>query len=157
MNLYDLTGKYKRLYELDIDDEVFNDTIESLDDALEEKLTGYAYVIRNLEADEVALKEEERRLNDKRKAVATKIENIKGRVEQAMFELGLDSAPAGTMKFKFNKSNKVVIDDEENIPDDFVKVKTERAIDKKAIKAAIKMGVTIDGARVVESKTLGLK
>ena len=58
MNLYDLVGNYKKVYEMDIDDETWQDTLESIDSAIEQKADGVMYVIRNLEVDVIGLKDE---------------------------------------------------------------------------------------------------
>ena len=60
--LYELTGQYLDIYNLEIDDETKLDTIESLglDEEIEAKAENYAKLIRNLEADKKVYKEEER-------------------------------------------------------------------------------------------------
>ncbi len=70
-NLYDLTGEMLQLQNLlmdpDIDPQLIEDTIESLDFDYEKKLEGYAKIIKNFEALTEASKKEEERIKDRRK------------------------------------------------------------------------------------------
>lgn len=51
--LYELTGQYLEIYNLDMDDETKQDTLDSIDWAedYENKVENYVKVIKNLDAD----------------------------------------------------------------------------------------------------------
>jgi septation ring formation regulator EzrA len=70
MNLYALSANYQ-LIQMMIEDgqEGLSDTLESLNDAIEDKAVGYAKVMKNLEAQAKAIKDEESRLADRRKVI----------------------------------------------------------------------------------------
>src|SRR5690606_32690570 len=70
MNLYELTGAYLQIQNM-IEEgaEGLEDTLESLNDAIEDKAEGYGKIIRNLEAQANALREEEKRLADRRRSI----------------------------------------------------------------------------------------
>ena len=62
--LYELTGIYQQIYDLDMDDETKQDTLDSIDwnEDYENKVEGYVKVIKNLDADIEARKNEMDRL-----------------------------------------------------------------------------------------------
>ena len=70
MNLYELTDSYQKILQL-IEDggEGLEDTLESITDAIEDKADGYGKVIKNIEAQIEAIKNEEKRLADRRKSL----------------------------------------------------------------------------------------
>ena len=84
--LYDITGNILMLQELlesPIDDEdILKDTLEAVQGEYEDKLESYCKVIKNLEADIEAIKNEAKRLTDKRKT----LENNVDRLKKAMFD-----------------------------------------------------------------------
>ena len=62
--LYELTGQFLDIYNMDLDDETKQDTLESIDwnEDYENKVEGYVKVIKNLDADIEARKNEIDRL-----------------------------------------------------------------------------------------------
>ena len=89
MNLYELTGKYKELQMLaEEGQEGLDDTLESIDDAIEDKLKQYAKVIKNLESDVEAIKTEKKRLSDKQKVLENSISRLKDNAESSLKATG---------------------------------------------------------------------
>lgn len=62
-----------------------------------------------------------------------------------------------THEIRSRKSEAIEIEDEDLIPDDLFKVKSTRSVDKTAIKAAIKGGQPIVGARLVQRTNWTIK
>ena len=73
MNLYELSLSFQEVQNMDLDPEVMKDTLDSIEDAIENKAENMAKLIRNLESDRLAYKEEEDRLKTKRQAVENKL------------------------------------------------------------------------------------
>ena len=75
MTLYELTDDYMRLLDMmgdpELDPEVLKDTMEGIEGALEDKADGYAKVIKTVEGEKAAIKEEMDRL----KARLTALDN----------------------------------------------------------------------------------
>lgn len=74
MTLYDLTADYLELQEMmedDISDDALIDSMESIEGLYEDKIDGYAAVIRTLEAEATAYKEEADRMANKAKSSVT--------------------------------------------------------------------------------------
>lgn len=66
---FNLTDAYQQVYDLIAeqgDETVLIETLQSINDALEEKADGYVAVIKTLEADNVAIDEEIKRLRQRK-------------------------------------------------------------------------------------------
>ena len=70
---------------------------------------------------------------------------------------GAKGGEYGTLKVQMRKSDRVIIDNERQIPPEFVIVKTMQIPDKTAIKNAIKAGRAVDGAHIEESQSVTIK
>ena len=158
MNLYDLTGNYKKVYEMDLDDETWQDTLESIDSAIEQKADGLMYVIRDLEVDVVGLKEEEARLKKKREVAERKIKRLKQYLQDNMETVG--KTKFKTQLFSYNIQNNpasLKLTDEKLIPQKYYTVETSRKYDNKAIKDDLKAGKVINGAELKTSQSLRIR
>ena len=158
MNLYDLVGNYKKVYEMDIDDETWQDTLESIDSAIEQKADGVMYVIRNLEVDVIGLKDEEKRLKSKREVAERKIKRLKQYLQENMEAVG--KTKFKTQLFAYNIQNNpasLKLTDEKLIPEKYYTVETSRKYDNKAIKNDLKAGKVINGAELRTSQSLRIR
>lgn len=158
MNLYDLVGNYKKVYEMDIDDETWQDTLESIDSAIEQKADGVMYVIRNLEVDVIGLKDEEKRLKSKREVAERKIKRLKQYLQENMEAVG--KTKFKTQLFAYNIQNNpasLKLTDEKLIPEKYYTVETSRKYDNKAIKDDLKAGKVINGAELKTSQSLRIR
>lgn len=158
MNLYDLVGNYKKVYEMDLDDETWQDTLESIDSAIEQKADGVMYVIRNLEVDVIGLKDEEKRLKSKREVAERKIKRLKQYLQENMEAVGKTNFK--TQLFAYNIQNNpasLKLTDEKLIPEKYYTVETSRKYDNKAIKNDLKAGKVINGAELRTSQSLRIR
>lgn len=163
MTLFELTQNAKDLYDLltsaDVDEEereqIIADTMESI--GAEEKLESYAAIINQLTADEQMLKAEEERLAKKRKSVSANKDRMKAAVMAYMDAKGSVKENAGTFTISFRKSQAVNIIDEALISGDYLVTETVTKVDKMAIKNAIKNGTTVEGAEIVENRSVVIK
>lgn len=158
MNLYDLVGNYKKVYEMDLDDETWQDTLESIDSAIEQKADGVMYVIRNLEVDVIGLKDEEKRLKSKREVAERKIKRLKQYLQENMEAVG--KTKFKTQLFSYNIQNNpasLKLTDEKLIPEKYYTVETSRKYDNKAIKDDLKAGKVINGAELKTSQSLRIR
>ena len=139
----------------DVDSDVFQDTLEALNDAVEEKLKSIGYLIQNIESDNEGLAKEEKRLKEKRIRNEKKRERLMQLVDTTLTNMNLDKFEAGTFTYGYRKSKKVVIDDESELPTEYFAYKA--TVKKKEIGDAIKAGKQITGARLVDNRNLGIK
>jgi hypothetical protein len=159
MTLYELTDQMTELKDLlvngYIDETSYADTLESLAFDTEQKLEGYAQLIRQLEAEAEAHKMEADWHNTRRKARENAAARLKERVGMHLAATGQEKAKAGLFSFGWHKSTAVEILDEANIPAELFRVVTEP--DKTAIKKAIQAGEEVSGAQLVERRSVVLR
>ena len=146
MTLYELSNDYMTLLEMaedpDIDEQAFTDTLAGIEGALEDKADNYAKVMRMLDGDALAIREEEKRLESRRKAIEGNIKRLKSALQYAMETTGKTKFKTQLFSFGIQKNPASVIIDEpdiENIPERFLKYR-DPEIDRKAIKDAINAG-----------------
>lgn len=129
MTLYEITGELlelQNMIEEGVDPDVINDTIESVEFDMEQKAEGYVMVIRNLEAQAKAIKDEEKRLREKRVSAENGIERLKKRLFDSMNATGKKKLNAGVFTLSVQKNGgalPVIIDaDVENMPKEMLKI-----------------------------------
>lgn len=140
-SIYDLTTEWERLVALLLTAESEEEQEELLkglaltESNITDKAENYGYVIKNLQAEVNGLKEEEKRLEAKRKAREHAIERLKSTLFEAMTRLKTPRINAGTFTFSVQQNGgalPVVLDvDIDELPDELCKVKREA--DKKAL------------------------
>jgi hypothetical protein len=158
MNIYDLTDKLKRVNDL-IDEgaENLDDTLESLELTFDEKVKGYAAIIRNTEAEEKALKDEIDRLNAKRKVKQNKINYLKDNLFNALQATDKRKVEAGTFTLSIRKNpHSVSVLDEKALPKQYY-VEQPMKLDKTKLKDDLKSGLKIAGAELVQNESLSIK
>ena len=154
--LYELTGQFLEIYNMDLDDETKADTLESIDwnSDYEEKVENYIKVIKNNEADIEARKNEIKRLTELNRADERKNERMKEVLKESMALTGHDRVDTKLFKVAFRKSQSVEVEDL-LLPESY-KVATWKP-DKKRIKEDLKNGLEILGAELVERKNLSIR
>lgn len=161
--LYELTNDWLMLMEMaedpDIEEDVFMDTLEGIEGAIEDKADGYAKVIRQLEHDAAACEVEAKRFTEKKKFLENKIDHMKKSLQGAMELTG--KTKFKTELFSFNVQNNptsVVVEvDINKIPKKYLKP-ADPTVDKKLLKEDLKAGVELDGiAHLVQTRGLRIK
>lgn len=154
--LYELTGTFLEIDEMDIDDETKLDTLNSIDweDEFSEKIENCIKVIRNKEARVQAYKSEIERLEALKSSEKKAIEKIKERISEAMQLTQHDKLETTLFKVGFRKSKAVVVD-EVKLPKEYMKAKW--IPDKETIKELLKNGATIQGATLEERRNLNIR
>ena len=161
MQLYNLTDNYQQLLDYidsaeELDESLLVDTLESIDEAFEDKIISIAYVIKNNDADIDTISNEIRRLQ---KLKQTKI-NANGRLKDYAKDnmLQLDKTKIKGDLFNVsvrNNAESVEILNESALPEDAFKV--TRTPDKTAIKEALKNGHDVDGATLKRTQSLQIR
>ena len=114
--------------------------------------------IKNLDADVLAIKEEEKKLADRRKVKENKAKSVKQFLSDYLQIEEIKKFETARIKLSFRKSESVnVTVAAEKLPSEYYKEKTEYTADKIEIKKALKAGVEIAGAELVESNNLQIK
>ena len=159
MNLYELTDNYLKVLELiENGEEGLEDTLESINDAIEVKADGYARIIRNLEANAVALKTEIDRLTNRRRSIENSIDRLKENLKNAMIATGKEKIKTDLFNVTVvNNPVAVNVIDEKLIPEEYFKVEIIRKLDKISLRDAMKKGEEIQGAELKQGKGLRIK
>ena len=158
MKLYELTSAYEQLLEQaeEMDPEVFQDTLESIEDAIEEKAQNIAKLIRNLEGDIEVLKQEEQRLKRRRTSLESKVKSIKDYLKNELEGAGIDKVKSAHFNISIrNNPPKVLVEDEKLIPSDYMIPKYSP--DKKVLKELLQSGKEIPGVRLIQERGVQIR
>lgn len=164
LSLYQIADEYKsaadELANLELDEQTLADTLDGLSGELEAKATNVAMFVRNLEASAEAIKEAEKQMAERRKAIenrATRIkEYIKTNMEKA--EISKIECPYFSLAIRNNPAS-VVIDDAGKLPDKFLVYPDPPPPrpDKKALGDALKGGEEVSGCHLERGTRLEIK
>lgn len=153
-NLYEITGDLLTLQEMledSVEDQVLTDTLEAVQGEYEVKLEAYCKVIKNLEADIDALKNEADRLNTKRAVLSANIDRLKKamfdsmkatntpKVKGTLFTVAIQKN-GGVAPINYDKDNKDIT---LKLPDELVVVTEKPNLD--AIRELLVAGKTVEG------------
>ena len=157
MNLYELSVAFQEVQNMDLDPEVMQDTLDSIEDAIESKAENIAKLVRNLESDVAAYKEEEDRLKTKRQATENKVKWLKTYLEDNMKLTGKTKFKSGMFNFAIQKNPASVnITDEKAIPEEFL-IQQPPKVDKTSLKEALKNGIEVPGAELKQTEGLRIR
>lgn len=159
MKLYELSQQYAQLVELveELDEVTFRDTLESIQEEIDDKVENTAKLMRSFQVDVDALKLEEKRLADRRIAIEKRIESIKDYLKNQMEVAGIDKVKRPTLTVSIaNNPPSVEIEDESLIPFDYMVPQPAR-IDKKALLTALKEGQDISGASIKQTRGVRIR
>ena len=163
-SIYELTAEYLALMEMaedpDVDEEAFLGSLESIEGELEDKADNYAKVMRMLDGDALAIREEERRLKARREAIEKNIKRMKSALQLAMQTTGKTKFKTTLFSFSIRKNPPSVVIDTDNVrdfPDAFI-IESEPVLDKKALKDALKAGEDMTGlCHLEQSESLSIR
>lgn len=155
--LYELEGIYAQLQAMELDDETFKDTLESIDfeEDFAKSCEWFIKMQRNAKADAERFKAEKDAFAKKQKEAEVRAERFKERIKEAMMVTNLQKVDTGLFKLSLLKTESVTISDPSNLPDEFLKVKVEP--NKVEIKKAIKNGQVVLGAELTEGRSVIVK
>jgi chromosome segregation ATPase len=164
--LYQLTGERldleNKLKELNLDEQTIQDTLEGESLAIQHKIESYGYVIKNLRAPALAIDEEIKRLQERKKAFDSQADKIEAWLKDNMVkcEISKVECTAFTIALQDNPPS-VHVSDESVIPQDFMRQSIPKvpppAPDKVAIAKAIKEGKEVAGCNLVQTQRLVIK
>lgn len=152
--LYELTGQFKELAALaDGADEdlavAVRDTMGAIEAEFNEKALAVSHVILNFDSDAAAIDAEIERLQERKRLIASRQKQIKEYLRENMEAAGITKISCPLFTITLAKGREVaVIDDESQIPDELIRVKTEITPDKTAILKLLKEGGEVPGAHI---------
>ena len=157
-SVYELNNEFNTLWSI-LEDELADDEMilgawETAQEDLTIKLENCCKYIKNEEALISGLKEEEERLNARRKAKENAIKRLKQLMQDAMNAAGEKKIQCGTFTTSIqNNAPSVVVDEQyiENIPEEYLRIK-EPEIDRKKMLEDLKAGKDLEGLAHLEVK-----
>ncbi|MDR2833647.1 MAG: siphovirus Gp157 family protein [Streptococcaceae bacterium] len=157
-SLYKLTGNWREVYELDIDDEVWVDTMMSIQESIEEKAVNIAHVTKIIENDNLAIDAEIKRLQAKKQANTNKVKSLKQYLQDSLVSIGERKIVTTLFTFAIQKNPPSVdITNEELIDQQYIKTEVVTKIDKKGLLADLKKGIEVAGAAIKQSESLRIR
>lgn len=158
MNLYELTGNYRKVSEMeDLDEVALKDTLDSIQEDIETKIQNISFVVKEKEADVKAIEETIKTL-EKRKASATNtIDYLKKYSQTAMEVTGVEKikTPFVTVWVQNNKESVNIVD--ENKLNKKYLVEQPPKADKKLLLADLKEGKEVEGAELQQTRSLRIR
>lgn len=166
MKLYELTNDYLAFLEAidndEIPEEAIADTLEAITACIEDKADSIACLLKNLDAECIAIKAEEARLAERRKAKEKAHERIKQYLSETLQRAGLDKIETARNKITFRKSESVEVNEETFIEwalkhrDDLLTYSAPK-VNKTEVKKALKDGIEIVGAELRIKNNIQIK
>lgn len=152
--LYELTGQFKELSALmDGADEdmaiAVRDTIGMIEAEFNDKALAVSRIILNFDTDVAAIDAEIARLQERKRLITNRQSSIKDYLRENMEAAEISKISCPLFTITLAKGREVaVIDDENALPDELMRVKTEINPDKNAIAAKLKAGEEVPGAHL---------
>ncbi len=160
MNLYEITREAQELASL-LETEELTPELEAalvINQAdLQAKGLNYAKVISNMQGDSDAIDQEIKRLKAMKDSKDRVTNRLKDALRDAMLVSGIDKIESPLFKLSLRRSEAVEVEVPEALPVDWQVRKVTITADKVMIKKAIKEGISITGARLVENFSLQIK
>ncbi len=158
MKLYELTSSYQQVLEIaeQLDEETLKDTLDSINDAIEKKVENTAFVIKSLEGNIRLIDEEIKRLQAMKATQQNNGKSLKLYIQEAMEQVGLDKVQGELIKVAIQNNPPSVRLDEDFSNNEYL-VEVAPKIDKKAILADLKQGKAIQGAEIVQGRSVRIR
>lgn len=166
MKLYEIANEYLELMRVieteDIPEEYIADTLEAIKGEIEIKADNIACILKNIQADIKAFKEEETRLADRRKVKENAYDRLKQYLSDVLQRMEIDKVETPRNSISFRKSEAVEVDEgaflewAREYRDDLLSYSAPKP-NKTEIKKALKDGADIVGTKLIVNKNIQLK
>ena len=163
VTLYDTTDEFRALLEaMEQQDE---DPTPEQEEAIQatvgqhvRKVDGFARFLTHLDSQSDLAAAEIKRLQDRKRAMDRRGEQLKAYAMRVMEMNGFDrlDGETATLAIRQNPPS-VLIHDQNAIPAEFIEVRQETVVDKNRLKAALKAGREIPGAALVQGRKVVIK
>ncbi|MCF1632913.1 siphovirus Gp157 family protein [Tetragenococcus koreensis] len=157
--LYELTDNYQQVLEIaeQLDPKTLKDTLDGINDAIDDKAENTAKVIRELEGDINTLTSEIQRLNERKTALSNNVKRIKEYLQNEMESVGKTKVKSERFTIGIqNNPPSVRVEDERKIPRDYFTPQDPK-LDKTKLKDELKRGKEIEGAELRQTRGLRIR
>ena len=152
MNLYELSADLVVLR--DLEEVEASEIIAIVQNEIANKGKGIIQVVRSIEADVDAVKNEIDRLTKIKRAKEKHIKKLREYTKSCMEQMNMKKleTPVGNITVRKGTST-LKIDDETKLPDKYLEIVQTYKVDKDLLKADLKAGIEIDVAYMTEPGT----
>lgn len=152
--LYELTTDLKSILSEDFDEQTLKDTLEAVGGEFNDKAISIIKLAENLNGDTSVIDAEIKRLQARKSAITNKQKQLREYLIYNMQESGISKVECPLFTASLRKGvEKVVIDNEMLIPDEYAQIEVVTKINKTEIKKQLKAGAEIPGARLERGET----
>jgi hypothetical protein len=162
IKLYEAVAEFRAnldaLAELDLDAQTLADTIEGMIGDVEAKLRAVIAYALELDIEATGAHEAAQRMRARGDALAARAKALDKYALTAMQATGISRVATDEFEAKIAKTpGRVVIDEDANIPIEYLRVRTVSEPDKTALGAALKAVTVLEGIRLVTGYRLAIK
>ena len=158
MNLYEINGKIAQLSEMlsegEIDEEIYQDTLENLGGAV--AVEEVIKAIKNKQGEAELFEAEADKFTEKKKKAEKAVDSLKKMLLTYLNNTGKKKEQTTLFTVSKGCSKSANITDESLIPAEYL-IEQPAKVDKKSILAALKAGESIQGAEIKESEYIIIK
>jgi len=156
MNLYQMTAQSRsalsELEEMGMDAQTISDTMEGLEGEIHEKSKNVAAYFLGLDSEIRQLKEVEDKIKARRVSKEKHSKRLKDYLRENMIANEIRKIECPEFKITIRKAvASVEVIDQDLINSEYIKTKVTESVDKTAIKAALKAGMNVTGAKLTHS------
>lgn len=152
--LYDIAKDYVGLLESDLEAEQLSDCLDNIEEAFEEKGANIVAVVESLQGDVAAIDEAIKRLQTRKKSIVNNQDRLKEYLRYNMEVSGINKISHPLFSITLGKPSVTAeVLNVDDLPDEFVSIKTEIKPDKRAILKALKDGEDVSGAKLSTGKS----
>lgn len=159
MKLYELAENYNELLALLDNEEAtaeeLADTLDGINDAIEVKVDNICRMRKYLEGKVEVYKAEAKRLTALAKQDENNADSMKNYLDEQLKRMNIKKMDTELFKLSYRKSDSVNVIDLDAVPEEYKRITI--ALDKTAIKKAIKDGKTVNGAELVVNQNLQIR
>lgn len=131
-----------------LDPLTYSDTLEGVEGAFEVKAEKVVYAIEALQRRAALMKEQQKRFNERIHTVESNERYLRKYLMHALLATGKRKLETPAFTMRLQKSQRTVIDREEDIPSQLKVTKLVTSPDKVAIKKSIQAGEVVPGAHI---------
>ena len=156
MNLYDIEYEITNCVDSETGEIIDEKRLDALQMERREKIENILLWIKNLKSEAGAIREEEKKLADRRQSDEKKAESLTQYVQNV---LNGEKFKTSRVVVSYRKSEAVIVDDLQLMQetcDEYLKYKDPEP-DKAKIKAALKDGITVPGCHLEERQNITIK
>lgn len=157
--LYKLADSYNQVVEMadELDDGTLKDTLDSIEEAFDDKVENIAKSIKEIEGQADMVKAEKDRLTKREKTMRNNAKSMKIYMQEQMEAIGKRKVQGELLTVTIQKNApSVKIESEQYIPKRFY-VPQPSKLDKTQLKDELKNGLEIAGVELVQTESVRIK